>query len=52
MKQEWLLSYEEMRDISENKNFCIEDMLMKARANLEQDRHDESRRNDAERRRN
>ena len=39
-----------MRDISENKNFCIEDMLMKARANLEQDLQEESHRNDVERR--
>ena len=39
-----------MCNISENNNFCNKDMLMEARANLEQDLQEESHRNDVVRR--
>jgi hypothetical protein len=40
--------YNEMRDIAENKDYMIEDLIIKAEGNLVQDQQDESRRNDLE----
>lgn len=37
-----------MRDIAENKDYMIEDLIIKAEGNLIQDQQDESRRNDLE----
>jgi len=51
MKESLVQGYEQLRDIAENKCFCIDDNLMKARANLEQDLLQETQRTDQEQKR-
>jgi hypothetical protein len=44
--------YNEMRDIAENKDYMIQDLINIAESNLVQDELDENRRIDLERKRN